>query len=160
MECCDYYSSGCRDCTQPCYGNECLKYCCNLPMPNVSCRDCAMPCFGYECDKRCCEDSYETADPPLNDNSYGFSSSKDEPESNNVPTPPRSDNPNEGGTSSCHTCSNNSPCTRENIDDGEFYHSHCDANKFVQCDEFGGCHEMPCGAGLIWDQDAMTCNWP
>lgn len=57
----------------------------------------------------------------------------------------------------CHTCTENNPCTPENIANENFYHTHCEPTMFVQCDAFGGCFEMPCAPGTVWDQDAYTC---
>ena len=59
-----------------------------------------------------------------------------------------------------YNCQEKNPCTPENIAAGKFYHPHEDKTKFVQCDQWGGCFEMPCGPGTEWDQDALTCNWP
>jgi hypothetical protein len=30
----------------------------------------------------------------------------------------------------------------------------------VQCSEWGQCYEMSCAPGLVWDDDAYTCNYP
>jgi len=35
-----------------------------------------------------------------------------------------------------------------------------DDNKYIQCDNFGGCFERDCPAGLVWDVSSNTCNWP
>lgn len=60
----------------------------------------------------------------------------------------------------CYNCAEKSPCTPENIANGDFYHPTCDPSRFVQCDEFGGCFVMPCPPGLVWDQEDLTCDWP
>ncbi len=57
----------------------------------------------------------------------------------------------------CSTCTENNPCTPENIENELFYHTHCDPTMFVQCDQWGGCFEMPCALGTVWDQEAYTC---
>ena len=66
-------------------------------------------------------------------------------------------NPETPDVAACSTCTTNNPCTEEAIQNEEFYHTHCDPTMFVQCDEFGGCFEMPCSPGTVWDQDAYTC---
>eukprot|EP00957_Ditylum_brightwellii_P129930 9910422-Ditylum_brightwellii.AAC.1 len=42
-----------------------------------------------------------------------------------------------------------------------YYYPHCDAQKFVQCDAFGGCFEKNCntepGDNLQWDESANAC---
>ena len=52
------------------------------------------------------------------------------------------------------------PCTKENIDNKDFYHPHHDETKFVQCDEWGGCFVMPCPPGLIFNPKIDVCDWP
>jgi hypothetical protein len=59
-----------------------------------------------------------------------------------------------------YDCEDNNPCTDENIANGHFYHPHHNPNKFVQCDEHGGCFVMDCPPGLVWDPEAYTCNRP
>jgi hypothetical protein len=59
------------------------------------------------------------------------------------------------GRYDCHT---RNPCTPDNTADGDFYFSHDDPNKFVQCSDCGHCTVMFCPAGLLWDDIANTCN--
>ena len=55
-----------------------------------------------------------------------------------------------------YPCDN--PCTDDNIEDGHFYHEHCKKdNKFIQCDDFGGCFAMDCADGTVWSQEDLTC---
>jgi hypothetical protein len=60
----------------------------------------------------------------------------------------------------CFTCAENSPCTPDNIANELFFHPHCEPTKFVQCDQWGGCFEMPCAPGTVWDQSALSCIVP
>jgi len=52
------------------------------------------------------------------------------------------------------------PCTKENIAQGKFYFPHDNPNQYVQCGSVGQCFDMFCPAGLVWDKDILTCNWP
>jgi hypothetical protein len=57
-----------------------------------------------------------------------------------------------------YNCADNrSPCTQENIDAGRFYFAHDEPNQFVQCDLWGGCFDMTCPGGLVWNQEYVTC---
>ena len=57
-----------------------------------------------------------------------------------------------------YTCAAPNPCNRENIASRGYYYAHVDANKFVQCEDHGGCFEMPCSPGTKWDDAIKTCN--
>ncbi|KAK2157278.1 hypothetical protein LSH36_194g05092 [Paralvinella palmiformis] len=75
--------------------------------------------------------------------------------------PSQAPSPSSTTTESSETgydCDANNPCTPENIDEGNFYFPHHDPEKFVQCDEHGGCFVMPCAPGTVWDPEAYTCN--
>ena len=61
----------------------------------------------------------------------------------------------------CFECATNNPCSRESIAaNGGFYFPHCILTKFVQCDNHGGCFDMPCAPGTVWDASRNTCNFP
>ena len=59
-----------------------------------------------------------------------------------------------------YNCSDNNPCTPENIANGLFYWQMDDPGMFVQCGMYGSCYEMSCPPGLVWDDDAVTCVYP
>ena len=59
---------------------------------------------------------------------------------------------------STYDCVENNPCTSSNIAARKFYHRHQDPKQFVQCDEHGGCFEMPCGPNTEWSQKKVTCD--
>ena len=58
-----------------------------------------------------------------------------------------------------YNCDDNSPCTPENIANGNFYWPAEDAEHFVQCDGNGGCWVRPCGPGTEWSQELQTCGY-
>lgn len=63
-------------------------------------------------------------------------------------------------TPQTYNCADRNPCTPENIDAGLFYFSADDPARFIQCDIFGGCYEMFCPEGLVWNQSVITCVVP
>ena len=63
-------------------------------------------------------------------------------------------------SSGTYDCDENNPCNAENAAAGKFYFPNSDPTKFVQCSEWGQCYVMPCGPGTVWDQSALTCNYP
>ena len=68
----------------------------------------------------------------------------------------------------CFDCDDNNPCTHANIyhlhqiDDNlhnpQFYFPHCDPEKFVQCDAFYQCWNMPCAPGTAWSVEKNACD--
>ena len=77
------------------------------------------------------------------------SNNKSESDSNSG----RSKNASASSTSSeCHSCGYDNPCSH-----GEGYYRHCDSDMFVQCDDHGGCHDMSCASGTVWNQDVKAC---
>lgn len=46
------------------------------------------------------------------------------------------------------------------LQDPEGYYSYKYNQKFLQCDDFGGCYEQHCPAYLWWDDCAQVCNYP
>jgi len=58
----------------------------------------------------------------------------------------------------CSTCSENNPCPPDQVIlEQQFYFTHCDKFKFVQCSQWGSCYEMPCAPGTEWSQEVLTC---
>eukprot|EP00568_Trieres_chinensis_P000627 CAMPEP_0183292658 /NCGR_PEP_ID=MMETSP0160_2-20130417/1624_1 /TAXON_ID=2839 ORGANISM="Odontella Sinensis, Strain Grunow 1884" /NCGR_SAMPLE_ID=MMETSP0160_2 /ASSEMBLY_ACC=CAM_ASM_000250 /LENGTH=155 /DNA_ID=CAMNT_0025453645 /DNA_START=76 /DNA_END=543 /DNA_ORIENTATION=- len=56
-----------------------------------------------------------------------------------------------------HECEN--PCTQDNINDGVYFHEHCDKRRwYLQCASVGVCYEMRCDAGTMWDDEVKACD--
>ena len=63
----------------------------------------------------------------------------------------------------CYNCLNRNPCTNveQNIANDQFYFSHEDTHKFVQCStDPDQCFEVPCQDDLVWDCVQNACNYP
>ncbi len=59
-----------------------------------------------------------------------------------------------------YNCADRNPCTPENIAAEMFYFAADDPAQFIQCDLWGGCYEMFCPEGLVWNQSLLTCLPP
>jgi len=59
----------------------------------------------------------------------------------------------------CYDCEDHDPCNPLETED-EFYYTHCDADKFVQCSEYGECFVQDCPVGLVWGADVRACVEP
>lgn len=57
-----------------------------------------------------------------------------------------------------YTCAPPNPCTAANRAIPKYHFPHTDPQKFVQCDEFGGCFVMPCAQGTAWNDAYQTCD--
>jgi hypothetical protein len=61
-------------------------------------------------------------------------------------------------TNGGYSCEKNSPCNIENIANEQFYFATASAEKFIQCDAWGGCHTLTCDDDLVWDDQIKTCR--
>jgi len=118
-----YQDNYCRDCKEACYGFECSLTCCQWirPTPRDACHDCNTPCYGDECMLECCDETD-------GDDAH--------------------DSQNENDEATCNTCEDNNPCTVDSVDIGNTFHSHCQQDRFIKCDENSECYELPMS---LWD---------
>jgi len=70
----------------------------------------------------------------------------------------------ESGEDVCYECEVSSPCIskmKAELEGIEFqeYFVNCNKNKFVQCSYAGGCFDMPCPSGLVWNQKREQCDY-
>jgi len=112
-------------------------------------RNCCEPHGGLGCCNLACEDTVCTIDPTCCD--IGWDQGCANLAKNNCGNLCRY-----GGDTCCPTCPDN-PCV-DGARGADLYHDHCDdPAKFIQCNAWGKCFEMPCAPGTVWNDAANTC---
>jgi hypothetical protein len=57
-----------------------------------------------------------------------------------------------------YNCEDRNPCTVENSNAGRYYFTADDADKFIQCSEWGECSVLSCPPELVWNAASLTCD--
>jgi len=83
-----------------------------------------------------------------------------EPETTTTEEPEPTTTTSQPGGGTSYDCEDNNPCTPENIEKERFYFPGPTPGQFVQCSQWGQCYVMNCQPGLVWDDEAYTCNRP